>query len=338
MTSVAILRAAPPAVADVERPRAGGPYGWLTPYIAAIAATNAAVAGRVLFLPRDELHFVAMTLALMGERRDDPAALGALAQGLGREKREVILARAAPGADPRLARLCARLGGKPWRPPTYAALAALHEEPHARKVLAHLPAITRRTVLTLARLPAPYRTRGVLKMAGKPDEIARILFAIEIVRRVRTDLTDRQIIASIERAKGWRMRDWVEAHYERLPFPPPPTHRLPDGAGGCLLPVDSGAALRRTGLDYDNCVRSNYLLRAWRGDCVFYRYERDGVRIAAVEIRRTPGLGWAIEEISGPGNAPVAGKDRTRIIDAFAAVGVPAAPQAKSRLRWLDLE
>jgi hypothetical protein len=338
MTTQKDLGAASAGGAGARPSKGGGPYGWLTPFLAAIAARNSDVSSRLLFLSRGELHFIALTLALMGERREDANALEMLAAALGREPRETILARAAPDAEPRLARLAGKLGGKPWRPPTYHALAALHAEPHARKVLTHLPVITRRAVMTLARLPAPYRTRGVLKMIGKPDERARVLFAIEIVRRVRTDLTDRQIIASLERAKAWRIREWVEAHYERLPFPPPPAHPVTDRAGGVLLPVDSGAALRRTGLDYDNCVRSNYLLRAWRGESAFYRYERDGARIAAVEVRRTPGVGWAIEEISGPGNSPVAGKDRIRIIEAFAAAGVAAAPQAKTRQRWLDLE
>jgi hypothetical protein len=55
-------------------------------------------------------------------------------------------------------------------------------------------------------------------------------------------------------------------------------------------------------------------------------------------VLRTPGVGWAIEQISGPGNSPIAGKDRIRIIEAFAAAGVAAAPQAKTRQRWLNLE
>ncbi len=320
----------------LEAPRSGGPYGWLTPYIAAIAAVNAHVAARILSLPRDELHFIAMALALMGDARHDASAVAALARPIGAVRREAILAQFAPDADPRLARLVPRLAGRPWRAPTYARLAALYAEPHARKTLSHLPAITRRAVITLARLPAPYRTRGVLMMIDKPRDLSRVMFAIEIVRRVRTDLTDRQIIASLERTSCYSLRNWVEAHYERLPFPPPPVRQLTDGAGGVLLPVDTGAALRRTGAEFDNCVR-DYLLRAWRGDSVFYRYERDGARIAVVEVRRTPGVGWAIGEISGPGNRAVDGKDRVRIIAAFAQAGVAAAPQAMSR-RWLDLE
>ncbi len=326
------LPLAPPQLS----PRSGGPYGWLTPYIAAIAGENAAVAARLLSLPRDELHFIAMALALMGDARLDAGAVAQLARAIGVDRREAILARLAPGADPRLARLAPRLAGRPWRLPTYERLAALFAEPNARKTLSHLPAITRRAVITLARLPAAYRTHGVLRMIDRPRYLSRVVFAIEIVRRVRTDLSDRQIIASLERSRSSSMRDWVEAHYERLPFAPPPVRRLTDGAGGVLLPVDTGAALRRTGAEYENCVQ-DYLLRAWRGDSVFYRYERDGSRVAVVQVRRTPGVGWAIEEISGPGNEPVGGQDRCRIIEALAQAGVAAAPQAQARRRWFDL-
>jgi hypothetical protein len=214
---------------------------------------------------------------------------------------------------------------------------ALDAEPQARKALAHLPAITRRAVLTLARLPAPYRTRGVLKMVRDGRDLAPVLFAIEIVRRVRTDLTDRQIITSLERAEPRRIRDWVEAHYERLPFPAAPTGALTDGDGGVLRPATTGAELARWAREFDNCAL-NRLWDALTGVSALYRYDVAGKRTAFVELKPVPGLGWAIEEAAGPANATLGGKERCRIIEAFAGAGVHAAPQAVSTQRyfWLD--
>jgi len=327
---------APVGSAAALKFRRGGPYGWLTPWLSLMTSANASIASRILSLPRDELHFIALTLALMGEARNDAARLGAFASALGCRRREAILAEAAPDVEARLARLCGKLAGRPWRPATYHRLAALAAEPNARKTLAHARKITRRDVLTLARLPPAYRTSGVLRMVKRPHDLANVLFAIEIVRRVRTDLSDRQILASLERADSEIIRRWVEAHYERLPFPAAPTGPLTDGLGGVLRPVCDGDELRRTGSDYENCVE-NYLLRSHAGVCAFYRYERANRRVAVIEIRRTPGVGWAIEEIAGPNNEPVSGDDRSRIIQTFAGAGVAAAPQALSRHRWLDL-
>lgn len=316
--------------------KSGGPYGWLTPYLAAITAANPGVAARILSLPRDELHFIAMALSLMGAARDDPMRLHDFARAIGRKKREIILAEAAPYIDSGLARFCGKLAGRPWRPSTYVRLSTLAAEPHARKTLGHLKAITRRAVLTLARLAPPYRTRGVLMMINRPAHLSRLLFAIEIVRRVRTDLSDRQILKSLERSNTRSLREWVEAHYERLPFPPSPAAVLTDGRGGVLRPVSSGAELRRTGVEFDNCVQ-DYQLKAFRGVSAFYRYERGDQRIAVVEIRKMPGVGWAIEEISGPGNRTIASCDRALIIKILAGAGITAAPSALSRYRWLDL-
>lgn len=324
-------------VPNAPKRRAGGPYGWLTPYLATIAGANASIAARILSLPRDELHFIAMALAFMGDARDDRARVDAFSRALGRDKRETILRDVAPEFDPLLARFAGKLAGKPWRAATYRRLALLAAEPHARKTLGHLASPSRRDVLYLSRLPPAYRTRGVLNLIRKRSDFSRLVFAIEIVRRVRTDLTDRQILASLEKADGCRIKDWVEAHYERLPFPPTPTAEMTDGRGGVLRPVVTGAALKRTGIDYDNCARG-YVARAATGASVFYRCDRGARRIAVIEIRPVPGLGWAIEEISGPGNREVDGADLQAIVAAFAAAGISAAPQALSRFGWYGLD
>ena len=332
---------APPcARTDFHSPlklKRGGPYGWLTPYLSLMAQDNAAIAANILSLNRDELHFIAMTLAFSDDLRRDRARLGDFARAIGNRRREAIVREFAPDADPRLARFASKLAGKPWRAVTYHRLAALAAEPHARKTLGHLPSISRRNVVMLSRLPAAYRTRGVLRMIRRRRDFSRVLFAIEIVRRVRTDLSDRQILASLEHAESDYIRRWVDAHYERLPFPPAPTGALSDGRGGVLRPILSGAELKRAGFEFDNCV-FDYIPRAASGAIVFYRYDRDDIKIAAIKLLPVAGLGWAIDEISGPQNNPVSGADRLAIIGAFAAAGVRAPPQAYSEHCNYDLE
>ncbi len=330
----AALQAAPkrrPILVEI-----GGPYRWLTPYIATMAGVNASIAARILSLPRDELHFIAMTLAFVRDA-ENPARVEDFARAIGRDRRENILRDFAPDFDPVLARCCAKLAGKPWRATSYRRLAALAADPHARKTMRHLKAISRRDVLALSRLPPAYRTRGVLKMARDRRDFRRLVFAIEIVRRVRTDLNDRQILASLEKADGASIKEWVEAHYERLPFPAAPTGLLTDGRGGVLRPVACGGELKRAAVDYDNCART-YVERAATGASVFYRCERDGRRVALAEIRPVPGLGWAIHELSGPRNQEIGGEDRIAIIAAFAAAGVAATPQARSRFGWFPID
>ena len=320
-----------------EAPPHGGVYGWLTPFVADIAARNSAFARRVLNLPRDEIHFIAMVLSLMTDGARAAIGVEILARSIGVNSRERILGELAPHIDPRFARFARKLGGGVWRPVSYRRLADLALEPHARKTLGHLRTVTRRDIITLARLPAAYRTLGVLKHARIPRELSRLVFAIEVVRRIRTDLSDRQIIASIEKAEDFNIRRWVEGHYERLPFPPAPTAILTDGRDGVLRPVTSGSDLRRTGGDFDNCVL-NYVAQAALGAVVFYRFERGGEKIAVAMLRRTPALGWAVEEVSGPNNFAPSGGDRRAIIEIFARAGIVAAPQAVSRHRWFDLE
>lgn len=316
--------------------RAGGPYGWLTPYLATIAASNAGVAARLLSLPRDELHFIAMALAFIGEARDDAATLRRFADALGRVNREAILRDFAPAVNPKLARFCVRLAGAPWRPASYRRLAELATESHALKMLRHSTAITRRDLLMLSRLPNAFRKRSVLKRARLRRTFRQLVFAIRVVRRIRTDLADRQIVWSLERHDS-AIRYWVEDHSRRLPFPAPPTGVIVDGRGGELRPVVSGAELTKAASDYKNCAHS-YIERAATGASVFYRCERDGKKIAFAEIRRVPGFGWAIDQIKAPSNRELGGAERGVILAAFEAAGIAAAPQAQSQFGWYDIE
>lgn len=333
-------RAVTPVSASAPR-EAGGPYGWLTPYVEAIAEHNEPFAARILRLRRAELHFIALCLSLMGEERNDADHLAAFARDYDRLPRRSLLANyidtAGPAYSPKVVTLASKLAGRPWRSAGYVRLVKLFAEPHARKVLCHLSYITRWHVTALSRLPEPYRKFGVLRKIERRTDLPRVVFAIEIVRRVRTDLNDRQIVASLEKADTSYIRDWVERHYERLPFPQAPTGALKDGGGGVLRPVATGAELTRAAREFDNCV-DNYLWEASSGASVFYRYDTGEKRIAIAELKRLPGIGWAVDELLAPRNRTLAGGDRARVLALFRKAGVLPAPQVVGSFSWFDLD
>lgn len=317
---------------------ARGPYGWLTPYVAQLAASNADIAARLLILSREELHFIALVLSLMGDRRHDPHAVADLASALGRTRRQSILGVFLQDADPGLVKLAAKLAGRPWRAPAYVRLASLWGEPHARKVLAHLPTVSRRQATTLAHLPEPYRTRGVLKMIGQRRDLKEVLFAIEVVRRVRLDLTDRQILASLERADGSYIREWVMRHYEHVPFPEAPTGAISVGTCGVLRPIGTYSETCAIAREFDNCLRGS-LWRVLKGDACLYRFmPNDGREDAVIELRRAPVIGWALEEAKRPRNARLLGVDREAIFKALRERGVCVAPQAQHAHAWFSFD
>lgn len=333
------IRTASPPFAIRE---AGGAYGWLTPYIAGLAAHNDDVRARALAVPRGELHFIALCVSLMGDKRDDADHFAAFARSYGviSRRSQVKIAAELGGIDvlPALAKLAPALAGDIWRPAGYRRLASLMNEPHARKTLAHLPRVNRRHVIVLSRLPAEYRTRGVLKMIRRRRDLAEVMFAIELVRRIRTDLTDRQIIASLEKAESDYIRGWVLRHYERVPFPAAPVEALHIDGVDALRPLAAYDDLARAAREFDNCIR-DYLWRVLRGDAYFYRYapEAGGKGVAIVELRRAPVIGWVVHEALGPNNDPIKGADRAALLAAFRAAGIGAAPQASNPDSWFDL-
>ena len=119
-------------------------------------------------------------------------------------------------------------------------LAALFDEPEARKALRHMTSVSRRRVIYLSRLPQGYRNEAVLSLVRRKGDMGEMAFAIELVRHIRTDLTDRQIVATLmtkkAKAKPASIRDWVMKHYERVPFPQAPVPAVCAGGREVLRP------------------------------------------------------------------------------------------------------
>jgi len=316
----------------------GEAYGWLTPAIEAIAAHNQTFAARVLHIPREELHFIALVIALMGGKASDADHLAAFARSYGVLARRTLLTAfldtSGPAVSPSIVKLAPKFAGGIWR-----RLAALFSETSARKVLRHRKMITRRLVLTLTRLPAEYRNATVVGLIKRPRDLHEVLFAIDLVRRVRTDMNDRQITASLEKVQPGHARCWVMKQYEQAPFPPPPTEAIVRNGVEALRPLSSYDDLARAAREFDNCIRT-YLWAVLKGDTYFYRYapEAGGKGVAIVELRRMPIAGWVVHEALGPQNDDLSGTDRAAVIAAFRDEGVAAAPQAvKPDGPWFDL-
>ncbi len=317
-----------------------GPYDWLTPAIAAIANHDQDFAMRILTLRRSELHFIGLCVALMGDKALDDLHLNTFARAYPVMARKTLIsAFSSVDVDGAIVKLVPKLAGAPWRACSYRRLVDLFAETAARKVLRHLPMITRRHVLTLGRLPVAFRTSGVLKVIATPQDLGQLLFAIEIVRRVRTDLDDRQILASLEKVKPHGVRTWVMNHYEQVPFPPAPTEALIRDGADILRPLTGYADLKRAALEFKNCIRT-YLWGVLSGESYFYRYapRRGQKAVAIVELRKVPVIGWVVHEALGPDNDAISSADRAIILSAFADVGIGAAPQAiNPKGPWFEL-
>ena len=321
----------------------GGAYGWLTPYIASLATHSEDIRARVLVLPRGELHFIALCIALMTDKAQAPEHVAAFAHSYDTLSRKTLLATASElggiPAHTSLSKVAWRLAGRIWRAGAYRKLTALYEDANSRKTLRHLPSITRRHVALLTRLPTAYRTRGILNMLRNTRNVSHVLFAIEIVRRVRIDLTDRQILMSLEKANACDIQLWVRRHYEHAPFPEPPTAALVINGVDGLRPLTCYADLARSALEFDNCIRDS-LLKVLNGNSYFYRYapEPGGKGVAIVELIRMPVIGWVVHEMLGPENNAVKGVDRATILEAFRKTDVLMTPQARNPNVWYYLD
>lgn len=308
------------------------PFGWLTPHLARLCELNPYFRDKLFAFTRGETHYLAMSLAFMGDLADDREALAWFAEAWPEMKRIRLLERVLDNAPSGIASLPPRLAGRLWRPATYRRLAEMMRDNGARKTLRHMTVIDRRHVFYLSRLPEAFRKEQVLRRIKRKGDIHDIVFAIEIVRRVRPDLTDRQIFETLARSKDSNIRSWVMRHYQNLSFPPAPW-----AGTEVLRPLTSYDDLADAAREFKNCIRT-YLLAILRGDAFFYSYKPGGRPAAVVEVKKTPGLGWVVHEALGPDNERIGGVDRGKIIGAFAEAGITPAPQAVNPSVWFDLD
>ncbi len=321
----------------------GGAYGWLTPHLATIASANAEFARRVLIIDRAEAHFIALMVALMGSEGATPARVAGFGRRLGQAPRDRILASAAPDAPRGLAALSKRFVGDIWRPATYRRLAALMGDPQAAKTLRHMNRISRRDVRTLSKLPQGYCAVAIVEVVARRAHLPTVLFAIDIVRRVRTDLSDRDILASLKSMDPKDVGAWIDRHYEAAAFPAPPVAGdIPVIGGGALRPLTTHREMVEAGQALNNCART-YAMPTLRGESYLYRYRvhrghRDWPG-AMAEVRRAPGAGWVAVSALGQSNEPLRPAARTALVAALRGAGFLIAPRlADPNAPWLSCD
>jgi len=333
-------------ILPISAPEIGGIYGWLTPVIAGIAEINTEFARRVLSISRNEQHFIAMCYVLMNECQLPPTEetlrsekFHSFARGYGSLSRRVLLEISNPDTSPKFAKLTQKFAGAIWQPITYRRLARLCDDDECYKTLSHLPSIARRQILTLGRLPQGYRNRATLRLIHKPEDLVKVIFAINLAMQLRPELDHAQLTASLNKAESGNIRDWVMRHARKAPFPSAPVSAIDLNGIEAIRPLTSYSDLKRAALEFDNCIRT-YQWAVMREQSYFYRYapKAEAKGIAIIELRKVPLLGWVVHEALGEKNEPISAIDRAIILRAFQEFGITAAPQAAHPDAWFDLE
>lgn len=298
------------------------PFGWLTPALAPILRETPSRLDDYLSLTRSDWHFLGLIASALGDKLTCPRHFAAIEREWLTRKRKDVLADVAPQAPAALVKLVPKLQGSLWRPATYRRLLSLAADPSAYAVLKRRERIDRRAVFVVSRLPSNLRTGGVLDRVRRPSDAQELVFALDVVKHIRSDLSEREIIRSLNQLKGRKnaIRRWVNGHYQHAPLPPAPW----EGTAS-LTPVTSYAGLKRLALEFDNCVRT-YHIDVLDGRSYFYRYAEGGKPVATVELQSLPHVGWSVGDIEGLKNASVSSRVIGIIRAAFAEAGIGVLP------------
>ncbi|MEM9840168.1 MAG: hypothetical protein AAF830_13560 [Pseudomonadota bacterium] len=302
------------------------PFGWLTDDLLVVFEREPARLRVWMAATRREWHFAGMVFALL----DNKARFDEIEAMLFVRKKTEILHAACPGADPKLIKLAGKLCGKLWRPATYRSLAALVRDPSASRLLLRARRIDRRQVMALAKVPATLRCPAVFARLKKRSDAEKLTFAIGLVERIRPTLGRDAVLRSLAQTKpNVPLEAWVRKHFRAACFPAPPW-----AGTDKLKPLDNWDAIQRTALSFKNCIRT-YVRDVLAGSCYLYLYRLDGKDTAVVEFIRLADGVWAIDEIEGPDNVPLAPAVEADVI-AEAAGAALKLPGDASVWAWAD--
>ncbi len=306
------------------------PFGWLTMAIANHLEQCPQRIFHFLSLSRADWHFAAFILAHCQDEISDPAKFAAIEARLFTISRRALLREFVPHADPSILNMLGRLEGKIWQPVTYRKLALLGQNKATLNWLQHCEKLSRKHVFWLTRLPAQYRVPAVMDRLSRGDGVGEIVFAIDVVKRIRTDLTEREIMRTLEQANNQSLRGWASRHYTHLCFPPCPWE-----GNEILTPLKSFKALRNAALEFNNCLRI-FIMQVIEEKSFFYRMHKNGKGVAIVSIYNLAGIGWVISECAGPNNAKVPAHIKHEITQAFKQAGINTPPLVVDPEYWID--
>lgn len=303
-------------------------FGWLTPHLMPILARQPDRLVHYVGLSRADWHFLGLVVACLGDKARCPDHFAAIEAEAFVAPRLEVLRSVYDGPARPLLKTVPKLRGKLWEGQTYRHLAGLAREETMLTTLRRQRWIDRRFLRGVAAVPVSLRSDGVLRRVKRVSDAEQLAFMVEVVRRVRTDMSEAEILRSLAQHKGDKadVSKWVSEHYQHAPFPAAPWDGDPD-----LVPISDYPALKRLALEFDNCVR-NYHEEVIGGQSYFYRFAPGGKPVATVELQNLPQVGWSIGDVEGLKNARVGRSVVVEIRRRFGRVGIGSMP--RDTRRW----
>ncbi|MBL8569553.1 MAG: hypothetical protein JNK84_10755 [Phreatobacter sp.] len=265
--------------------------------------------------PAHTLHYTALALRGMQKRRRVVDAW--LATNLASRARRDVL-REVWGFDLGSTRALARLGDEPMVVASYDALAIVLADPGRRRAFGDLPRPTDLVILRIADAPDAViaSTRG--RLIGRFGA-AGVTFLADGIARIRPDLSHEAIQRALNALEKPAKIDNLLTRLSRdLVLPDPPWIGT-----GTITPLRTVRELRAAGLRLENCLNS---LAIWSealgGQRAFYLVEERELCIVALGRHEVFGT-WFVHSLAKRRNGMPARDVKRRIVEAFAAAGLP---------------
>jgi hypothetical protein len=306
------------------------PFGWLTSFVTEDIRQKPEKLSLYMGLTRQDWHYAGLVLAVVEFHEDREALHEYLQDDLFTQKRLRILTSVGASHPRRMLKLLPKLRGDLWRPATYRRLMELCADEETYEFFKHRKSIQRKHVFWLMRLPDGFRHVAIIDRLQKGWKADEISFAISIVKHIRHDLSNEQILKSLSSYQGRSIQGWVMRHLRQLSFP-----ECPWAGTNSIRPLRSFDELKRTALEFDNCIRT-YLIKILRGNAYFYRYEKNGKGVAVVEVITLPAMGWVVNEALGPHNETLPHSVKREIAQAFSDGGITIPPMTIEPEYWLN--
>jgi hypothetical protein len=218
-----------------------------------------------------------------------------------------------------LVRTLGKLGFDPLGVADYRLLSDLHTQPKHRSralLLRHAARIPRRAIRILMALEAPYICLPLLKRLGSVEQVSDFQRSIELIKRVVPDVTDEELVASLQALKpDIGLGNWVQQHWLLRSTTFWTSSPVKDDAE--LVSLHSAAAMRDASRRFQNCLSGKI------GFCALGRtlYLEYLPKPAIIELQVLD-RGYLLETLYGPQNATVDPQTTSAIVRKLRAAGV----------------